>query len=828
MQRQTRRFASMADASDVSQMDPWKDDRCRDFVALNTIQRLRSYHAEAMLPVEPVNSLRAKNLILLPKTEPDAKTCETEEGCAIDRARILFFGPTAFTSLTSQGRMTASPHAGGHSSSRSSFPPSEEMRKSSPVKKVLQTASVPLSSQPYDLGQQRDEVPATPGEGTTENNAVGTHQGIYHDAFEAGATPLRRPINDTTATPAPRPPESATELVVTCDGDRAHEKEGTNSRQSTSGVVKFSCAIVDVIVAYYQSLLTRVVVLDRFNTKDLAFAWWVVGRNMDVAALHHSTGPMRRDSLVILLRHFYYELLNEQRPKKGLVLDSTSSPAHGDKQEEEEEKKRGQSAAAPHKLGEARVGQKPPGGDDGDDGEDEEDTKQQQQAAVATAKTARGGETTEGTRKRPRSRLDSTRTSPPPISSSLRRRLHVKEDARKAKPTEETRATGVPEAVEASAARGSRVKPASRRAVKLKEKVVVGAAVVAQSTGLGAQTEPTMLPPLTSASSSAATKLEPTAHHKRQGAAGGAGAEAPPAERPHRSSRSANLEDIWRPLRSTRRRPPLSESSSDFVEATSAVAEKRHNSAFFLNHIGKRIHARMAKDANYAYLLTAFPGGDSFVKTEVEGHNGFANDGNREEKSLHGMHPALMQLLRYHHAPSPAPSVPRSGLGTGGEEERTAEAGNTHLVGPAAKTEFMVVHENHTEKEENTEDEQRLLPSARESPPARPQDVMTSSEVFVKVECADEEVVSAQRLGPKDENHVSGGAGAPLVQLPCPFSALTYAQRCLLTWEASLLLDPAPTPPVRRGQQPALSTTASQSKASAAQQRHYYNYWSNP
>ncbi|ESL10857.1 hypothetical protein TRSC58_01403 [Trypanosoma rangeli SC58] len=827
MQRQARRFASVSDASDVSQMDPWKDDRCRDFVALNTIQRLRSYHAEAMLPVEPVNSLRAKNLILLPKTEPDAKTCETEEGCAIDRARILFFGPTAFTSLTSQGRMTASPHAGGYSSSRSSFPPSEEMRKSSPVKKVLQTTSVPLSPQPHDLGKQRDEVPATPGEGTSQSNAVGTQQGTHHDAFEAGATPLRRPINDTTTTPAPRPPELATGLVATCDEDRAHENEGTNSRHSTAGVVKFSCAIVEVIVAYYQSLLTRVVVLDRFNTKDLAFAWWVVGRNMDVAALHHYTGPMRRDSLVILLRHFYYELLNEQRPKKGLVLDSTLLPVHGGK-EEEEGKKRGQSAAAPHKLGERRVGQKPSGGDDDDD-EETEETKQQQ-AAVATAKTAAGGETTEETRKRPRSRLDSTRTSPSLISSSLRRRLHVKEEASKAKTTEETQATEVPETVEASAARSSRAKPASRQAAKLKEKAFVGAAVAAQTTGLAAQTDPTTPPPLTSPSSSAAAKLEPTAHHKPQGAAaGGAGAEAPPVERPHRSSRLANLEDIWRPLRSTRRRPFLSESSTDFAEASSAVAENRQNSASFLNYIVKRIHARMAKDANYAYLLTAFPGGDSFVKTEVEGHSsGLANDEDSKEKSLHGMHPALMQLLRYHHTPSPAPSVPRSGLGTGGEEERTAEAGSTKLAGPAVKTEFMVVHENHAAKEENAEDEQRLLPFAGESPPARPQDVMTSLEAFVKVDCADEDVISAQRHGAEDESHVGGGARAPLVQLPCPFSALTYAQRCLLTWEASLILDPAPTPPVGSGPQPALSTAASQSKASAARRRHYYNYWSNP
>ncbi|RNF06173.1 uncharacterized protein Tco025E_07649 [Trypanosoma conorhini] len=815
MQRQTRRLAAVADASDVSQMDPWKDDRCRDFIALNTIQRLRSYHAEALLPVEPVNSIRAKNLILLPKAEPDARACETDEGCAIDTARILFFGPTAFTSLTSQGRMTASPHAGGHSSSRSSFPQSEEMQRSSPSKRVLQMASGPLSPQSHDFGQRRGEAPAVPGEGPAPGDGGGKPQETQHDAFEAGATPLRRPMNDTTTTPAPRPPVAATgEEVAACDEEHAHEREESHVNQPVTGVVKFSCAIVEAIVAYYQSLLTRGVVLDRFNAKDLAFAWWVVGRNMDVAALHHYTGPMRRDSLVILLRHFYYELLNEQQPKKSLVPDFAPPHAHGGR----EEKEKGQAAAAPHKLGEAKLGRKPTGADDDDDDDDDDDeeAKQQQHAAVAPAKVAGAGEAAAGLRKRSRSRLDPTRTSPPQMSSRLRRRLHAEEEASKAKANEKTQATaGAPATVEAVAVRGSRAKATSRQAPKLKEKAVAEAAVATHATAPAP------------ASSSAAAALELTAQNKPQAAACGAGAEAPALERPHRSSRSANLEEVWRPIRSTRRRLPPSESSTDFAEAGAIVAEKRQDSVSLLNHIEKRIHARMTKDANYAELLTAFPARDSLLQAEAGGRNGCTNDENSEKKPLHGMHPALMQLLRYHHEPSSAPAAPHSEQGTGAEEGM-AESGNTNEAEAAVKKEFLVVGEKHREKEEDAEGEQRFLACGREPSTARPQDAMTSSEPFVKAEPADEDGAPSQRHGLKEEGHTGGEPTAPLLQLPCHFSALTYPQRCLLTWEASFLLDPAPAPPVRRRPQPTLNTATSQSKSPTAQQRQYYDYWRNP
>ncbi|RNC37129.1 hypothetical protein TcCL_NonESM13716, partial [Trypanosoma cruzi] len=251
MQRQARLPHGVNDASDVSRMDPWKDDRCRDFIALNTIQRLRSYHADTLLPVEPINIPRAKNLLLLPKAGPDARTCDTEEGCAIDTARILFFGPKSFTSLKSPGCMTAFPHGGGNSGSRSSFSHSEEVRKSSSAKRFSQTPSMPLNCSPsVDSWQQQGELNTTTGEGggTLDNGGIKS-QGTHQEAFDAGATPLRRSMSDAVTTPAPRPPEPITGVVTTCEEGNEHINEGRNACQTVSGVVKFSCAIVDAIVA---------------------------------------------------------------------------------------------------------------------------------------------------------------------------------------------------------------------------------------------------------------------------------------------------------------------------------------------------------------------------------------------------------------------------------------------------------------------------------------------------------------------------------------------------------------------------------------------------
>ncbi|EAN94668.1 hypothetical protein, conserved [Trypanosoma cruzi] len=807
MQRQARLPHGVNDASDVSRMDPWKDDRCRDFIALNTIQRLRSYHADTLLPVEPINIPRAKNLLLLPKAGPDARTCDTEEGCAIDTARILFFGPKSFTSLKSPGCMTAFPHGGGNSGSRSSFSHSEEVRKSSSAKRFSQTPSMPLNCSPsVDSWQQQGELNTTTGEGggTLDNGGIKS-QGTHQEAFDAGATPLRRSMSDAVTTPAPRPPEPITGVVTTCEEGNEHINEGRNACQTVSGVVKFSCAIVDAIVAYYQSLLSRGVVLDRFNSKDLAFSWWVVGRNMDVAALHHYTGPMRRDSLVILVRHFYYELLVEQRPKKSLL----SGPVFVQSQGQNEE--RNEAATASPKPEEETVWT---------DSHDQSEDAQLPQTTGNDATITAAGEKGDGAKKRPRSRLDPTRTSPLPVSNRLCRRRRLEEGTNGEKPSEAEKSTGAPKAIGASTVTSNRTASASKQAQHSKGQSIVQTPVAKKVTVPTAQIEPTTpKTPTAASSSSVATALESTAQEKSHVAATHAGEDTPPVERPHRSSRSANIEDVWRPIRLTRRRLPPSENSTDFTEATSTIAERGSASVSFLNLIVERINKRMANDSNYADLLTAFPTRNS----EVGCHNVLSNTGNDNAKILHGMHPALMQLFRYYHTSAPDLFVPRTGLYMG-EEAGTTEEEKTNMAERAAKNKIASIFEENGENGE----EQQISVTKREPSTAQSHDMITASETLVKVEHINEDAISSEPNGLRDESHVDAEAKAPLMQLPFSFSELTYAQRCLLTWEASLLLNPRPTLPVKRGSQATSGATKCQVKPSIAKQRHYYDYWGNP
>ncbi|CBZ28040.1 conserved hypothetical protein [Leishmania mexicana MHOM/GT/2001/U1103] len=125
----------------------------------------------------------------------------------------------------------------------------------------------------------------------------------------------RAPLEATPA--AVRPPSPR---LVGAEGDRtttpppSHGRRRRRSSSSSSTDIMHTCDVCDAIIQYYQSMLTRGVVLDRYNHKDLAFVWWVLGRNMDVAALENR-GPMRREALMITLRNFYYTLLTAEEAR---------------------------------------------------------------------------------------------------------------------------------------------------------------------------------------------------------------------------------------------------------------------------------------------------------------------------------------------------------------------------------------------------------------------------------------------------------------------------------------------------------------------------------
>ncbi|KAG5499668.1 hypothetical protein JIQ42_05144 [Leishmania sp. Namibia] len=124
--------------------------------------------------------------------------------------------------------------------------------------------------------------------------------------------------------PSPRLAVAGRNAVTT--PSQSHDRSSSNR----SADIKHTCDVCDAIVQYYQSMLTKGVVLDRYNHKDLAFVWWVLGRNMDVAALENR-GPMRREALMITLRNFYYTLLSAEEAKaKAAAAEVEKSHTEGE------------------------------------------------------------------------------------------------------------------------------------------------------------------------------------------------------------------------------------------------------------------------------------------------------------------------------------------------------------------------------------------------------------------------------------------------------------------------------------------------------------------
>lgn len=422
----SRRHAPTTDIVAAVEMDPWKDDRIRDFVAINTIQRLRAYHqsaGEPMPPIAEVHASRARNLLLLDPAEPDYRPCqgecrptraelrarrrakeaeaatpttrgeanvvvaeersasssetsddsEEEEThnrhsqvenaaleddddkiggrakssedndtvatcCAVDRARALFFGASSFISSTSPRHLVNTPHV-------PMTTPSVATERPSASRRLASLEGV--------------------GDGTVD--AQRSLRLDLEEHIAANSTPLRQLDAPTPPVPLPLPPplpvledlpspsiiaaievSPATAPLDTTpvperpalypapsaiSGRPLHQNPGSpSSSPPPPGRGYPSCAVCHTIAAYFESLLLRGVVLDRFNQKDLAFAWWVLGRNMDTAALDHWRRPMRREALLITVRNFYYTLLTaeEKRAAKAKEEEAEKERAEDD------------------------------------------------------------------------------------------------------------------------------------------------------------------------------------------------------------------------------------------------------------------------------------------------------------------------------------------------------------------------------------------------------------------------------------------------------------------------------------------------------------------
>ncbi|KAK7194334.1 hypothetical protein NESM_000348600 [Novymonas esmeraldas] len=312
---------------------------------------------------------------LFPATSGGTAAAPTQ--CAVDRARAVFFGTLSFTSSTSPRRLVPSPHV--------PLTPSTASPATIAGRSATHVPDTPPSALPGATADPRasdaaeaPEAPAAPAEAVA--SATARSLGVELDAYvEANSTPLRPPPPlqrvgapadthaDVTAqesartlttasvtiesgqgpiaassfvatpaaappsgapsssSPAPPPPASAREAVAR-PRRRGSEGSADGSGSGDEDDVVHTCAVCDAIVQYYQSLLTRGVVLDRYNHKDLSFVWWVLGRNMDVSALEQR-GPVRREALMITLRNFYYTLLSAEEAKATAAQPAAAAAA---------------------------------------------------------------------------------------------------------------------------------------------------------------------------------------------------------------------------------------------------------------------------------------------------------------------------------------------------------------------------------------------------------------------------------------------------------------------------------------------------------------------
>ncbi|CCW65005.1 unnamed protein product [Phytomonas sp. EM1] len=431
----TRR--SVLEGQGLSEMDPWKDDRCRDFIVLNTIQRLRAYHLppeDPMPPVELINEARSRNLLMLPRAWPDYRPCMGEscplsdankvtpgdnyvgrEGgseeadllspmpalespgpsppvasfdqslCGLDKAKLLFFGPQAFTSSTSprhliytrHSRQTPSSardthdvsnglscgdHASGNVKGTTASAHRQGFRQPNHAKEAADQPQADLARKENDFDdivprslngelEGAQEVPpperqATPRTTGVETDAEGLNGmcsppppppyeprgrgergDVEGDCHAGGCHCLHAGGGE-----GPKSQDRVAKRDVDLEGRGREGKPSPSTPPPGESPVRqqHPCEVVEALIAYYQSLLTRGVVLDRLNHKELAFAWWVVGRDMWMSVLDRP-GLLRREALLITLRNFYYSLLssNRKRTHQGVRESDEPGEANG-------------------------------------------------------------------------------------------------------------------------------------------------------------------------------------------------------------------------------------------------------------------------------------------------------------------------------------------------------------------------------------------------------------------------------------------------------------------------------------------------------------------
>lgn len=314
--RQTRRNTQALVAGNSDVMDPWKDDRLRDFIAINVQTRVRSFHLARGQPLAKPgvqNAQRCVQLLMLPRTEA---TCSGDaDDCPLRRTFSRIFGISLLKHETHEKRDDSmggvQPDFDRHrtealfgtplqrSTSRLvddvSPPAAISAAEHIGIDEVLSgppTAASLVPPPPLNLHESAQ--PTNQLETADASSAAEVGSVVPSDTF------IERVVSPSTgATPSRSMPQTA----------------GSATPADYRADLNFSCCseCVEAICQHYQQLLNKGVIADRFSQKELLFAHWVLLKNMDGQPLDAHSSVGRKEALSITIKSEYYNLLKVPR-----------------------------------------------------------------------------------------------------------------------------------------------------------------------------------------------------------------------------------------------------------------------------------------------------------------------------------------------------------------------------------------------------------------------------------------------------------------------------------------------------------------------------------
>lgn len=302
--RQTRRNTqTVSNDEGTHVMDPWKDDRLRDFVAINVQTRIRSFHLPDGAPLADAgahNRQRVDQLHLLPRTT--SRCGGNSIDCPLRRMFCRTFGPTALHHEQHN-------HHHGRTLMRDATPlfqkgvPDTEGHSPSPLGESIAQPAVDGYSE--TAGTRRSLFHGESADGNEEDSKVELQSSAGNGSLEGN-------LAGAVRQPAPEAPNRA--ISVTTQGSATP----ADYRQDLDCSCCPEC--VESMCNHYQSLLTRGVIFDRFSQKELLFAHWVLFQNMGGAPIDSHSAQGRKEALSIQVKSGYYDLLKV--PK----AEDTASP----------------------------------------------------------------------------------------------------------------------------------------------------------------------------------------------------------------------------------------------------------------------------------------------------------------------------------------------------------------------------------------------------------------------------------------------------------------------------------------------------------------------